>query len=219
MSEDFRSGELDNARYEIEDRLGGLIADLKAEFQLWASQLPPGDDGEVVLVGNETELDKDGRHGSLPKHIERILPYSPVRPYGAALEFFGDDGGHQQALLQMGVLHQCHENVGLLVGRVETLVFGGIVVFEKNYGILALHHIHIICEQIPVLVRGLAQDMHRVAVGRCADAGVDVNGDEELTLGLVGYLGAVPQLDELVGGACHHDFDVRELFADFFGKG
>lgn len=58
-SEEFRSGELDNARYEIEDRLGGLISDLKADFHLWASQLPPGDDGEVVLVNREEAFFSD----------------------------------------------------------------------------------------------------------------------------------------------------------------
>ena len=74
-SEDFRSGDWDNARYEIEDKLGGLISDLKADFQLWASQLPPGNDGEVVLVNRENAFFLTFNYSMT---LEKLYGISPV---------------------------------------------------------------------------------------------------------------------------------------------
>ena len=86
MSEDFRSGELDNARYEIEDRLGGLIADLKAEFQLWASQLPPGDDGEVVLVNSKEAFFLTFNYSLTLEKLYGIRPERILHIHGSALD-------------------------------------------------------------------------------------------------------------------------------------
>lgn len=86
MSEDFRSGELDNARYEIEDRLGGLIADLKAEFQLWASQLPPGDDGEVVLVNSKEAFFLTFNYSLTLEKLYGIRPEIILHIHGSALD-------------------------------------------------------------------------------------------------------------------------------------
>lgn len=86
MSEDFRSGELDNARYEIEDRLGGLIADLKAEFQLWASQLPPGDDGEVVLVNIKEAFFLTFNYSLTLEKLYGIRPEIILHIHGSALD-------------------------------------------------------------------------------------------------------------------------------------
>lgn len=86
MSEDFRSGELHNARYEIEDRLGGLIADLKAEFQLWASQLPPGDDGEVVLVNGKEAFFLTFNYSLTLEKLYGIRPEIILHIHGSALD-------------------------------------------------------------------------------------------------------------------------------------
>lgn len=85
-SEEFRSGELDNARYEIEDRLGGLIADLKAEFQLWASQLPPGDDGEVVLVNSKEAFFLTFNYSLTLEKLYGIRPEIILHIHGSALD-------------------------------------------------------------------------------------------------------------------------------------
>lgn len=86
MSEDFRSGELDNARYEIEDRLGGLIADLKVKFQLWASQLPPGDDGEVVLVNSKEAFFLTFNYSLTLEKLYGIRPEIILHIHGSALD-------------------------------------------------------------------------------------------------------------------------------------
>ena len=80
MSDDFRSGDLDNARYEVKDKLGNLIDELKDCFQKWASLLPPGDDGEIVLVNTEDSffltfnysLTLEKLYGIPPEHILHI---------------------------------------------------------------------------------------------------------------------------------------------------
>lgn len=94
MSEDFRSGELDNARYEIEDRLGGLIADLKAEFQLWASQLPPGDDGEVVLVNSKEAFFLTFNYSLTLEKLYGIRPEIILHIHGSALDIDSIVVGH-----------------------------------------------------------------------------------------------------------------------------
>lgn len=48
LSDDYRDRDLYVAESEVEYELGGLINDLKSDFQEWASQLPTGDGGLVV---------------------------------------------------------------------------------------------------------------------------------------------------------------------------
>ena len=85
-SEDFRSGDWDNARYEIEDKLGGLISDLKADFQLWASQLPPGNDGEVVLVNRENAFFLTFNYSMTLEKLYGISPEQILHIHGSALD-------------------------------------------------------------------------------------------------------------------------------------
>lgn len=47
-SDDYHDRDLYVAEYEVERELGGLINDLKSDFQEWASQLPAGDEGLAV---------------------------------------------------------------------------------------------------------------------------------------------------------------------------
>ena len=85
-SEEFRSGDWDNARYEVEDRLGSLIADLKADFQLWASQLPPGDDGEVVLVNSKEASFLTFNYSLTLEKLYGIRPEQVLHIHGSALD-------------------------------------------------------------------------------------------------------------------------------------
>lgn len=85
-SEEFRSGDWDNARYEVEDRLGSLIADLKADFQLWASQLPPGDDGEVVLVNSKEAFFLTFNYSLTLEKLYGIRPEIILHIHGSALD-------------------------------------------------------------------------------------------------------------------------------------
>ena len=85
-SEEFRSGDWDNARYAIEERLGSLISDLKADFQLWASQLPPGDDGEVVLVNREEAFFLTFNYSLTLERLYGIRPEQILHIHGSALD-------------------------------------------------------------------------------------------------------------------------------------
>lgn len=49
-SDDYRDRDLYVAEYEVERKLGGLISDLKSDFQEWASELPAGDGGLAVKL-------------------------------------------------------------------------------------------------------------------------------------------------------------------------
>ena len=49
-SDDYRDRDLYVAKYEVERELGGLMSDLKSDFQEWASQLPAADGGRVIKI-------------------------------------------------------------------------------------------------------------------------------------------------------------------------
>ena len=55
-SDDFRDRDLYVAEYEVERKLGGLINDLKSDFQEWASQLPAGDGGLKVRIESKDSI-------------------------------------------------------------------------------------------------------------------------------------------------------------------
>jgi len=55
-SDDYRSRDLYVAEYEVERELGGLINDLKSDFQEWASQLPAGNGGLVVKLDTKNSV-------------------------------------------------------------------------------------------------------------------------------------------------------------------
>lgn len=55
-SDDYRDRDLYAAEYEVERELGGLVYDLKCDFQEWASQLPAGDGRLAVKLETKDSI-------------------------------------------------------------------------------------------------------------------------------------------------------------------
>ena len=55
-SDDYRDRNLYDAEVEVENDLGGLIDDLKYDFQQWASQLPYGEEGTGIKIEREDSV-------------------------------------------------------------------------------------------------------------------------------------------------------------------
>jgi len=52
-SDDYHDGDLYDAEVEIEQELGGLMENLKDDFQQWACKLPAGDGSKIVKIEKE----------------------------------------------------------------------------------------------------------------------------------------------------------------------
>lgn len=59
---------------------------MKAEFQLWASQLPPGDDGEVVLVNSKEAFFLTFNYSLTLEKLYGIRPEIILHIHGSALD-------------------------------------------------------------------------------------------------------------------------------------
>ena len=92
----------------------------------------------------------------------------------------------------MGVLQQGEDDVGLGVVGVESLVVGGVVILQDDYAVLCLADFKVLA----VLV--LAHDEGLVAACGSVSGRVDMDGDEEVGVVLVGYVGPAVQLYETV---------------------
>ena len=118
----------------------------------------------------------------------------------------------------MGILHQLHENVRLRIVRVESFVFGGIVVLQQDHGVLPLAHVHVVFVEVPVLFRGLPHQVDGVAVGLDVGRSVDMDGNKQVRTRFVGLFGTVVERDETVAVAGHEDLHVRVGFPDPGGE-
>ena len=116
--------------------------------------------------------------------------------------------GEAHALLQVGVLHQVHENVGLGIVGVEPSVGGRIIVLHQDHGVLPADDLHIVGIQVAVLLAGLAEDVDGEAVGRGPADGIDVDGYEEVGFRLVGDLRPALEGHVAVVGAGQNHIDV-----------
>ena len=107
-------------------------------------------------MGDESHFYQDGRHRRPPQDPEGILRYAPAPGDGTAFHRVGDILGENETVLQMGVLHQGEKDIGLRIGRVESLVLGLVVVFQEDHGVLALHQVQILAEKVsrdkPIIV-------------------------------------------------------------------
>ena len=175
--------------------------------------------GEVGVVRDEAELQQDGRHCGAPEDQERVLGDAAVGLDGPALEMLLGQLGEADALLEVGVLHQVHEDIGLGIVRVETAVGGRVVIFQEDDGVLPPDDLHVVGVQVAVLVGGLAEHVDGEAVGAGLADRVDVHRDEKVGLGLVGDVGTVVERDVTVVGPREDHLDVRVAGADFVGQG
>ena len=114
----------------------------------------------------------------------------------------------------MGILHELHEDIGLFVVWIESLILGIVIVLKQDHRVLAFADIHIICKQIPVLVAGLPEDMNGVTVGSGVYGRINVYRDEDIRPCLVGGDSPFIKSDELVVGPGHHDVYIRICIPD-----
>ena len=170
--------------------------------------------GEVGLVGDETEFHQNGWHCGFPEHVEGVLADAAVGLDGATLQMLRNRAGKEQALFQIGVLHELEEDVRLRIRGVEALIVGFVVVFQEDNRVLPAHHVHVVCEKVAVFIGRLAQNMHGIAVWRGALVGVDVNGHKEVGSGPVGYGRTFTEFHEHVGAASLHYLYRRQFGSD-----
>ena len=119
--------------------------------------------------------------------------------------------GQFDAVLHVFVLHQLEDDVTLRRVGVKALVVLLVVLLVKDNGILALGHLQILDVASTVAV-ATATSQGVCLVATCYVAlwqGVDMDGYEQIGLGLVGHLGTLPQFQEPVGGTCIDHLHVR----------
>ena len=134
---------------------------------------------------------------------------------GTALHRVGDVLGEDEAVLQVCVLHQAEEDVGLRVRRVETLVARLVVILEQDHGVLPLAQFQVLAEQVVPLAAGLSQAVDGIAAGRRAlRLRVHVYGDEKVRADVVGDVRPAAQGHERVVGAREDDLDAGKGLVD-----
>ena len=141
-----------------------------------------------------------------------------VRPSGGSAELLLDKFRQVYATFHVLVLYKFKHDVAFRRTRVESLVSFFVVVFNQDYGILALGHF-----QIFLRPRYTQRIGFRAACLPFAGQGVGVYGDKEVGFSFIGDFRPAVQRDEDIRLPGIDDFHIRAIlfyqFAESKGYG
>ena len=143
---------------------------------------------EVALFvgsGDVSQFHEYPRHGGFSQHEESGLVYPFVNALGRILELALDEGGEVHALFHVLVLQELEDDVAFRRVRVETCISLLVVTLDEDNGVFLLRHFQVVVRTVEPQCVGF-----RSSDGTSFGYRVGMDRDEEVGLGVVGYLSA-----------------------------
>ena len=138
---------------------------------------------------------------------------------GLAAHGVGNVFRKRETVTQVGVLHEAEDDGRLRVVGVEALVFGLVIVFQHDNGILSFDQVQILGIKVIAFALGLPQAVDGIAVGGGSlFYGINVDGNEQVGVRFIGKYRPVFQFYKDIFRTGHAYFYVRIGDRNFLGQ-